>query len=136
FALPPLLTYSFMKGNAMELTRWAQTLTLPSNDTAFFNFTASHDGIGVTALRSLISEGEFQQVLDWVQERGGRIGYRTVPGHEPVPYELNIVYLDALGGVEQFLASQAIALALRGVPAVYVNSLIGARNWQAGLEQL
>ncbi|MBV9278868.1 MAG: sugar phosphorylase, partial [Chloroflexi bacterium] len=136
FALPPLLLYSLIKGDAAELTRWAQSLTLPSRDTAFFNFTASHDGIGVTALRAMVSPDEFQEVLDAVSRRGGRVNYRTVPGQEPVPYELNIVYLDAVGGPEPFIASQAIALALQGVPAVYFNSLIGARNWGEGVDKL
>ena len=94
------------------------------------------DGIGVTALRAILPEEEFQKVVDRTVERGGRIGYRTVPGHDPVPYELNVVYLDAVGGVEPFIASQAIALALQGVPAVYFNSVIGAHNWEEGVEQL
>jgi sucrose phosphorylase len=136
FALPPLLLYSLIRGDATQLTAWAQTLTLPSRDTAFFNFTASHDGIGVTALRALIPEDEFQQVIDAVQARGGKINYRSVPGQDPVPYELNIVYLNAAGGVAPFLASQAIALALQGVPAIYFNSLIGAENWDEGVATL
>ena len=136
FTLPPLLLYSLITGNAAELTRWAKSLSLPSRDTTFFNFTASHDGIGVTALRAILAEEEFRKVVDAVQARGGRINYRTVPGKDPVPYELNIVYLDAVGGVPQFLASQAIALALQGVPAVYFNSLVGARNWEEGVQSL
>ena len=136
FALPPLLLYSLTTGDATELTQWAQTLTLPSKDTTFFNFTASHDGIGVTALRAMISETEFQRVLDAVQARGGRINYRSAPGQPPVPYELNVVYLNAVGGIQPFLASQAIALALQGVPAVYFNSLIGAENWEDGVNLL
>lgn len=136
FALPPLLLYSFLKGDASLLTQWAQTLSLPSQETAFFNFTASHDGIGVTALREMVPDGEFRQLLDSIEQRGGRINYRTVPGKDPVPYELNIVYLDAVGGAEPFIASQAIALALQGVPAVYFNSLIGAQNWEEGVTKL
>jgi glycosidase len=136
FALPPLLIYSLMKGDATELTRWAETLELPSAKTTFFNFTASHDGVGVTALRAMVSEEEAACVVEWVKEHGGRVGYRTVPGKEPVPYELNVVYLNAAGGVEPFIASQAIALSLQGVPAVYFNSLIGAENWEEGVETL
>ncbi|HLJ68246.1 MAG TPA: sugar phosphorylase [Chloroflexota bacterium] len=136
FTLPPLLLYSLMKGDASLLSTWARTLAPPSARTAFFNFTASHDGIGVTALRAMIPPDEFDEVLSWVERHGGRINYRTSPGQEPVPYELNIVYLDAAGGIEPFLVSQAIALALQGMPAIYFNSLIGARNWEEGVERL
>jgi glucosylglycerate phosphorylase len=136
FALPPLLIYTLMKGDATELTGWAKTLDLPSKDTAFFNFTASHDGVGVTALRAMISPDAFQQVIEYVEQQGARINYRTVPGQDPVPYELNVVYLNAAGGVERFIVTQAIALALQGVPGVYFNSLIGAENWEEGVEKL
>ena len=53
------------------------------------------------------------------------------------PYELNVTYLDALYGragedtsigAARFLCSQTIALVLRGIPAVYFNSLVAARN--------
>jgi sucrose phosphorylase len=136
FALPPLLLYTMMQGDSTQLTRWARTLRLPSPDTTFFNFTASHDGIGVTALRSMVPPDQFEQVIEFAKARGARVNYRTVPGADPVPYELNVVYGDATGGPEQFIATQAIALALQGVPAVYFNSLIGAENWNEGVEQL
>ena len=59
------------------------------------------------------------------------------------PYEFNITYLDALKEpgiaddpfhIPRFLASQAVALALPGVPAIYIHSLLGSRNWIAGVE--
>ncbi len=54
-------------------------------------------------------------------------------------YELNITYLDAiLAGekdfpAQKFLASQAIQYALPGVPATYIHSLLGSRNWLEGV---
>ncbi len=60
------------------------------------------------------------------------------------PYEFNITYFDALKDpgiandpfhIARFLASQAVALALPGVPAVYIHSLLGSRNWTAGVEE-
>jgi sucrose phosphorylase len=136
FALPPLLLHTLIAGDASALSDWARTLAPPSDDTTFFNFTASHDGIGVTPLRGLVPEKAVDAVVETVLARGGRVNYRTGSGQEPVPYELNIVYLDAVGGELPFLASQAIALALQGVPALYFNSLIGAQNWTEGVERL
>ena len=60
--------------------------------------------------------------------------------------ELNINYLDALNDpnspeksielvAKRFLATQAIMLALRGVPGIYFHSLFGSKNWTAGVEQ-
>jgi sucrose phosphorylase len=60
--------------------------------------------------------------------------------------ELNINYLDALRNpdapennieliAKRFLATQAIMLALRGVPGIYFHSIFGSKNWTEGVEQ-
>jgi sucrose phosphorylase len=60
--------------------------------------------------------------------------------------ELNINYLDALDDpqtpkddieliTKRFLATQAIMLALRGVPGIYFHSLFGSRNWTDGVKE-
>jgi sucrose phosphorylase len=36
---------------------------------------------------------------------------------------------------DKFLASQSIQYALPGVPATYIHSLLGSRNWVEGVEQ-
>lgn len=137
FTLPPLLLMSFVNQDASKLTHWASSLNYPSDATTFLNFTASHDGIGVTPLKGIVPDEDIQNLTNYVLSQGGRVNYRTVPGQEPQPYELNIVYLSALGGnVDAFLASQAIAMSLRGVPAVYFNSLIGEENWTEGVGKL
>jgi sucrose phosphorylase len=54
---------------------------------------------------------------------------------------LNITYVDAILGsthsdnAARFLAAQAIQYALPGVPATYIHSLLGSRNWTAGVNQ-
>ncbi|WP_245863658.1 alpha-amylase family glycosyl hydrolase, partial [Candidatus Viridilinea mediisalina] len=47
FPLAPLVLHAFAAGDAEPLTKWAQALAPPGPNTAFFNFLASHDGIGV-----------------------------------------------------------------------------------------
>ncbi|MFP4656687.1 MAG: hypothetical protein ACLFNK_03870, partial [Candidatus Woesearchaeota archaeon] len=101
-----------------------------------FNFTASHDGIGLTPLKGIISEEEIRKLADHIVDMGGKVSYRKVIGEYPEPYELNVVFLDALGkDVDRFLMSQAIQVSLQGVPGIYLNSLIGAENWVEGIEE-
>jgi sucrose phosphorylase len=57
FALPPLVLHSLVSGNAEALTRWAGTLKLATTKVTFLNFLASHDGIGVTPVRGILSRG-------------------------------------------------------------------------------
>jgi glycosidase len=136
FTLPPLLMYSFYKKNTEVFRMWVDSLKLPSPKTAFFNFTASHDGVGVTPLKNIVPDEEIHNLAKVVLARGGKVNYRDVPGKEPFPYELNIVYLEAFDTEKAFLCSQSVALALKGVPGIYFNSLIGAENWDEGVEKL
>ncbi len=146
FSLPPLTLHAFHSGSATVLSHWAETLTLPSDETTFFNFLASHDGIGLTPLRGILSDTEIIALAQRVEALGGRVSSMNNADGSTSPYELNINYLDALGDPQEdgqeieliarrFLASQAIMLALRGVPGIYFHSLFGSRGWPAGVRE-
>ncbi len=142
FPLPPLVMHSLLTGSAQALSRWAAELHTPPGAT-FFNFTASHDGIGVMPARGLLTADEIQNLVDTTLAHGGRVSYKTNSDGSRSVYELNISYFDALsdpaGGeplevqVQRFMVSQAIMLALAGVPGIYVHSLLGSRSWQEGI---
>ncbi|MFQ5409172.1 MAG: alpha-glucosidase C-terminal domain-containing protein, partial [Anaerolineales bacterium] len=146
FSLPPLVLHAFHVGDATKLSRWAETLTLPSDHVTFFNFLASHDGIGLMPARGILSEVEIDAIAQRAQALGGHVSFKTNPDGSQTAYELNINYLDALGNPDapdedpdtvarRFLASQAIMLALRGVPGIYFHSLFGSRGWPDGIAQ-
>ena len=141
FTLPPLLFYSFVKEDATALSDWARRLQLPSSSNTFFNFTASHDGIGVRPLEGILPPSELEALIEVVKTNGGQVSYKRNPDGSDSPYELNITYVDAIladqksDRADKFLASQAIQYALPGVPATYIHSLLGSRNWTAGVEQ-
>jgi glycosidase len=144
FPLAPLVMHSLLSGNAAAISRWAASLSLPDG-TTFFNFTASHDGIGLMPARGLLSETEIQALVDATLAHGGRVSYKANPDGSRSVYELNISYFDAISKpsadepqekqVQRFIASQAIMLSLAGVPGIYVHSLIGSQSWPDGLAQ-
>jgi sucrose phosphorylase len=146
FSLPPLVLHTFRTGSAEALSRWAATLTRMSDQTTFFNFTASHDGIGVTPARGILADAEVEALVQLATDHGGHVSYKNNPDGSRSPYELNITYFDAIThpdltardpdtAVRRFLCSQAIMLALVGVPGIYFQNLFGQRNWPAGVEQ-
>ncbi len=147
FSLPPLLLDAFTNGDAVYLRRWLETLDPPPPGCTYFNFTASHDGIGVRPLEGLVPDERFDRMIAAVRDRGGLINTRRRPDGTDVPYELNITYVDALSPTAQgeaadddlharrFLAAQAMMLSLPGMPAVYFHSLVGSQNDYAGVEQ-
>jgi len=144
FPLPPLVMHSLVSGSARALSEWAAELKAPPQAT-FFNFTASHDGIGVMPVRGLLSEIEVQALIDTALAHGGKVSYKANADGSRTVYELNISYFDALSDpaagepqsvqVKRFIVSQAIMLAMAGLPGIYVHSLLGSRNWREGVAQ-
>lgn len=144
FSLPPLLLHTFVAGESRQLSEWASGLSVPSKKVTFFNFTASHDGIGVRPLEGILPEEGIQRLIATVRANGGDVSFRQHQDGTRSPYELNITFIDALAPANQsgtsehaarFLASQAIQLALPGVPGVYIHSILGSRNWDEGVRQ-
>jgi glucosylglycerate phosphorylase len=161
FALPPLTLHAFHTGDARVLSAWASALTLPSDKTSFFNFLASHDGIGLNPVRGILTEQEIETLVHRTLEHGGLISCKQNSDGSQSPYEMNINYFDALSNpnnllqplflavetppgteyesldkqVDRFMAAQAIMLALIGVPGIYFHSLFGSRGWIEGVKQ-
>jgi glucosylglycerate phosphorylase len=143
FALPPLVLHTLRTGDATALSDWAGTLSLPSDNTTFFNFLASHDGIGLNPTRGILSPDDIDSLVGQTLDHGGLISYKTNPDGSQSPYEMNINYFDALSDplsheplelqVGRFMASQAIMLCLRGLPGIYFHSLFGSRGWKDGV---
>jgi len=131
-------------GNAHKLTHWAQSLALPSDQVTFFNFLASHDGIGLNPVRGILSDAEIEELVRRTLEHGGFISYKDMPDGSRLPYELNINYLDALSNpaekeppelvARKVLTAHAILLSLQGVPGIYFHSMFGSRGDRAGAE--
>lgn len=142
FALPPLTLHTLQTGDATKLAQWASTLQTPSNQTAFFNFLASHDGIGLNPARGILSQAEIDALVARTLERGGLISYKNNSDGTTTPYEMNINYLDALTlpneaeeiSMARFLCAHAIQLSLAGVPGIYFHSLFGSRGDRAGAD--
>jgi len=145
FTLPPLVLHAFHTNNAETLSRWAGSLVTSSEKTTFFNFLASHDGIGVMPVCGILDRKEVEAMANRVELLNGSVSYKDNADGSKSPYELNINYLDALCDPEnpneadaiiakRFLASQAIMLALKGVPGIYFHSLFGSRGWIDGVK--
>jgi glycosidase len=145
FALPPLILHTFQTGDSGALSQWAGGLCLPSGRAAFLNFLASHDGIGLNAVRNILPEADIDRMVQKAFACGGRISFKRNPDGSTQPYELNINYFDALSDpsdgdslelpARRFLSAHAILLSLAGVPAIYFHSLFGSRGWPQGVER-
>ncbi|MFT4888229.1 MAG: sucrose phosphorylase [Pseudohongiellaceae bacterium] len=144
FSLPPLLLYTLLSGDCRHLKTWIMSMPPAQSGTAYLNFIASHDGIGLRPLDGLINDRDRDQLVATIKNFGGKITMRKAREGYDKPYELNIALFDALKGtiasgedgwgLERFICAHVIMLALEGIPAVYIQSLFGSRNDYRRLE--
>ncbi len=138
FALPPLVLHSFVAGDTGALSRWAATVGPVSETATWFNFLASHDGIGLRPTQGLLTGSDRQALAERVRAHGGQASMADQPDGTQSVYELNVSYLDALCTPEEAedpetfarkaVAAHNVLLSVVGVPAVYVHSLLGSRS--------
>jgi sucrose phosphorylase len=138
FSLPPLILHALLTGNCRCLKTWMMSLPPAQKGTAYFNFLASHDGIGLRPVEGILDGTEVRCLLDQMERMGGKISWRTSEKGIDTPYEINISLVDALKAtyahgvdslvVERFLCAHAILLAIEGIPAIYIHSLLGTSN--------
>ncbi|WET42570.1 sugar phosphorylase [Citrobacter enshiensis] len=144
FSLPPLVLHAIKRQDASALCQWAQSLALPSEKTTWFNFLASHDGIGLNPLRGLLPEEEILALVSELQQEGALVNWKNNPDGSRSPYEINVTYMDALSTrdssnqerLARFTLAHAILLSFPGVPAIYIQSILGSRNDYDGVEKL
>ena len=105
----------------------------------FFNFLASHEGVGLRAAHGFLDESEIKALAERAEAHGGFITYRHDAKGCRGPDELNINFFDALSNptdaaessstqVRRFIAAHAIMLSLAGLPGIYFHSLFGSRG--------
>ncbi len=137
FSLPPLLLNTLLTGNCLYLKRWLMSMPPAQDGTLYFNFIASHDGIGLRPAEGLLSDTELESLIHTVENFGGKISWRTTDNGEQKAYEMNIALYDALQGTvdgkdqwnfERFICAHAIMFALEGIPGIYIHSMLGTQN--------
>ncbi|OQO69749.1 sugar phosphorylase [Enterococcus villorum] len=141
FSLPPLALHAIRTGNTKVLKKWLKTIDFTSKKTTFFNFLASHDGIGLNPVRGILPETEISQLVEQLKEDGALVNNKQNSDGTVSPYEINATYLDALSSPtdreewkrDRFLVAHSLLVTLPGVPAVYIQSVLGSQNDYEGV---
>jgi sucrose phosphorylase len=138
FALPPLVLYTFYRGDVTELSKWAENVKEPSKAATFFNMLDTHDGIGLMGVKGILSKEDIDFIVQSVKEHGALISYKMTEQRTEEPYEMNSTWWSAINGddcdedialqVKRYIASRSIALVLQGVPATYIHGAVGTPN--------
>ncbi|GAB4547649.1 MAG: alpha-amylase family glycosyl hydrolase [Pleurocapsa sp.] len=137
FSLPPLLLNALVTGKSKHLKHWMMSMPPAPLGCAYFNFTASHDGIGLRPVEGILSEEESSLLVKTMKKFGGKISNRMRDDGKEHPYEINISLFDACKGtvkgedqwqIERFICSQTIMMSLESIPAFYIHSLLATPN--------
>ena len=138
FPLPPFLLNTMVTGNSKGITDWLKSNPDIMISTTCLNFIASHDGIGLRPVEDYFTHNEMKRLLDLMKDFGGRISTRALNDQKDNPYEINISLWDAMKGTmengrddlqtDRFICAHAIMLGLKGIPAIYIHSLLGTEN--------
>lgn len=137
FALPALVAHTLQSQDATEFNAWAATLTPPSAQTGFFNYTSCHDGVAMRGASEILSPEQLGKLVANAIARGAQVLNRSTPTGE-VPYELCITYFDLLADpteslqqqIDRYMISQSIVAVLQGMPGIYVGNWFGAQSLQ------
>lgn len=99
----------------------------------YVSYKSNEDGsqspyeLNINYLDALSDPGDFKKCIDPVDELNDNYP-DTLRNSDPPMKKTEL-------RAKRFLASQAIMLALRGVPGIYFHSLFGSRNWTEGVQE-
>ena len=136
FSLAPLLIHSIISGNGKYLKRWSRSMPPAQEKNSYLNFLSSHDGIGLRPLEGILPEKEIKNFIKFFRKQGALFGLRKNRKKESV-YEVNITLLDAFKesyfgsdsfGIKRFILAHIILFSMEGIPAVYIQNLVGSKN--------
>ena len=138
FALPPLVLYTMYTENAEALSNWATGLAAPSEHAYFFNILDTHDGIGLMGVKGILGPEQIELIIKHAKDNGALVSYKAVAGGGQEPYEINSTWWSALNHpnssdslrlqAKRLAASRSIAMALKGVPGMYIHGVLGTEN--------
>jgi sucrose phosphorylase len=136
--LSALLLHALYAHDVSVLQQWLVRLPPAPPGCAYLNLAASHDGIGLTWLAGLVPTAVLDELIAAAVAQGALLSSRrrTADG-DSRPWELNATYFSACAPgrgeepahhVDRFLATHAVLLAVRGVPALYLGALLAGTN--------
>jgi len=115
--LAPLVLYCLNYSDSTPLYRFLKGLKDHSPNTTYLNLLATHDGIGLLPSRGYLNDKQRTKLTNDVIKKGFKAS----------SYEMNINYFDALDqDPRKMLLAHAILLSIKGIPGIYIHSLIGS----------
>jgi glucosylglycerate phosphorylase len=134
----PLAVHAVLSGNGRYYQDWLKTLETPKGR-QFITILGSHDGMGLKPARGFLPDRELKFLSDTLVNKHGALpNYASLPGGEKIIYEIcstpwNLINQSSSSEpldlqIARYLAVVSLGFLVRGLPAIYINGLIGSPN--------
>ena len=136
FSLAPLVIHAIISENSNYLKQWSRSMPPAQFGNSYLNFLSTHDGIGLRPLEGIIPNEELNKFIKTLQNSGAYLTHRFSQNKKTV-YEVNTTLLDAFKEtyrgkdnfkIKRFILAHQILLSMEGIPAIYIQNLIGSKN--------
>ena len=141
FTLPPLLLHTIFSEDSTIFNKWIDFYNTDlENDKTMFNFLSSHDGIGMRGVQNILTSKQIDNLILRLENNGAKVNYKSNPDGTKSPYEACTTFYSAMKDDDsniwnnRYLLAHSILLSIKGMPAIYINSLLLAENDLKGYE--
>ena len=129
----PIVLHACITGEGQYLKNHLATVASQELGPFLINFLSTHDGVFLKPYDSPLPKEAVQTLCDYAQQRGGRTFYQQLPDGTQRAYEINIAVFALLcnntpAGYQRLLMAIFLLLSMPGIPAIYLNLLLGAAN--------
>jgi hypothetical protein len=141
FAPFPMALHAQVVQDTTHYLKWIETLE-DFKGNAFITTLGSHDGLAQKQVKQILPAEEVERLHDeLIKVRGGMVNWAKAPGGKQIVYEIcgtPWCLVNGISGTEKepfsvqlarYVNAIALGLIPRGMPGIYMQGLIGAKNY-------
>jgi sucrose phosphorylase len=143
----PLGVYGVLTGETKPYAKWLKTLK-PFGNRQFITVLGSHDGLGLKPAHGFLDEQQIKKLTDILVEQHQALpNYGVLPGGKKLVYEICATPWNLINKanteesvelqVKRYLLVVGLGIMHAGIPAFYINGVLGAENYrpEQGLDE-
>lgn len=135
----PLAVHAVLNGCSYYYSNWLRSVD-KFDGRQFTTVLGSHDGLGMKPLRGVLPKQQITRLGETLAfDHGGLPNYAILPGGKRTIYEICATPWQLINGAAQeeefdtklkrYLVVAALGMSIPGLPAMYINGLLGTNNY-------
>lgn len=135
----PLAVHAVQTGDAKYYRDWLKTTNVFAGR-QFTTVLGSHDGMGLKPVRGILPDDELEKLTDTLINRHNALpNFAQLPGGKKIVYEVCATPWHIINNpnanepldlqIDRYRVVLALGLIVQGIPAIYINGVLGAANY-------